>query len=184
MVLLAGMLGVGDRSTTLAHRTVHKENASKAIHLALCVRKKTYHAGEAIRILAYLENTTSDETYYVGRSLGNFFVIEPFHYIELSIVDGKGQPVSSGLVGNTSIWKSGTPISEKLKQEYLLLGPRMIFGQRDEGNIRLQPGRYTLTAVYYELEAEKWTRDDRSAIPFPVWTKRLVSNRVAIRVLR
>jgi hypothetical protein len=184
VIVLVGLVDIQEPSTALAHQRVGRnQDGSEGIRLNLRLGKERYHAGEPIRVLSYLQNTSEEKTYYVGRRLGNFFVIETFHYITLRIVDEKGRAVQLGLIGETSIWKRNTPLSEILTQEYLPLGPGMIFGQTDEGNITLQPGRYKVTALYYEVEATQWTDKDRSGIPFPVWTKSLVSNSVTVRVL-
>jgi hypothetical protein len=149
------------------------------VRLRLQVSKRVLHAREPIRIFSYLENTSYDNAYYIGNNLGRFFVVESFHYIKLKIVDARKREVPIGRVAATSIWKEGTTIME----EYLLLRPGMTFGEKDEGNITLEPGHYELTTMYYEVEAGRWSDNERNSLRYPVWIKPLISNTEKITVL-
>jgi hypothetical protein len=169
--------------TSACQRAANETVTSNDVRLILQTSKRSYSSKEAIELTAYLENMSFDKAYYVGRALGKFFIIESFHYIELEIVDDKGRQAPIGLGAATSIWKSGATTSEKLAQEYIQLQPGMIYGQRDAGNIRLQPGHYRLRARYHESEALQWTQKERNSLPAPVWTRSLVSNSVTLRVL-
>ncbi len=161
---------------------VSNSKSPTAIRLVLKTSKRIHRAREPIGIVAYLENV-SDKPYYVGNDLGKFFITESFHYIELQIIDRKGREAPLGRGAATSIWKPGTTVSEKLEQEYVQLRPRMIFGQKDAGNITLLPGQYRLTATYHEAEALSWTEAERQALTMPVWTQPLISNTVTITVV-
>ncbi len=59
----------------------------------------------------------------------------------------------------------------------------MIIGFRTEGSLSLKPGHYTYKATYRELEARRWTQEQRKSLPYDVWTKPLSSNTVTIEVI-
>jgi hypothetical protein len=175
------------RDPSVIHALQRAENdngiSSTSIRLVLQTSKKRYRTGEPIEIVGYLENVSQDKTYYVGNDLGQFFIIQSFHYIDLKIIDRKGREVPIGRGAATSLWKQSTTVTEKLAQAYIQLRPGMIFGQKDAGNITLRPGQYRLIATYREIEALDWTEMERKALPIQVWTQSLVSNTVTITVV-
>ena len=178
-VVLVGSLLMQKASVTAA---VQSSINSTSIRLVLQTLERGYRSGQPIPITAYLENVSNNETYYVGTDLGNLFSIESFHYIELQIVDERGRAVPIGRGAGTSIWKPGTTIAQKLAQQYVQLRPNMILGLKNNADLSLQPGRYQLKAIYHEVEALDWSKEERKALPVPVWTQTIVSNTVVLTI--
>jgi hypothetical protein len=183
-LIVLGLLCMQDLSVTSAgQRAATNSTGSTPIRLVLETSNRTYHAGESIQIIAYLENVSQDKTYYVGKDLGSLFSIESFHYIEVQITDAKGRKVPIGRGAGASIWKPGTTIAEKLAQEYVHLQQGMIYGRKFIDDLLLRPGQYRLVATYREVEALRWTEAEREALLVPVWTQSLVSNTVTVAVV-
>ncbi|HZH89677.1 MAG TPA: hypothetical protein VEX70_03545 [Pyrinomonadaceae bacterium] len=183
-VIVLGLVYTQEPPVTIAlQRAANNSSSPTPIRLVLQTSRRTYRAGEPIELTAYLENMSQDRAYYVGKELGKFFITESFHYIELQITDEKRREAPIGRGAAASIWKPGTTIAEKLAQEYVQLQPRMIYGQKDAGNITLRPGQYRLVATYHEVEALRWTEAERETLPVPVWAQPLVSNTVRIAVI-
>lgn len=183
-VIVLGLVYMQEPPVTSAlQRAANNSSSPTPIRLVLQTSRRTYRAGEPIELTAYLENVSQDRAYYVGKDLGKFFITESFHYIELQITDGKGREAPIGRGAAASIWKPGTTIAEKLVQEYVQLQPRMIYGQKDAGNITLRPGQFRLRVTYHEVEALRWTEEERNSLPAQVWTQPLVSNTVTITVI-
>jgi len=154
------------------------------IQLVIQTPRKTWRAGESIEILAYLENVSQKyAAYYVGRELFSLFSIDPYHYIELSIKDSRNREVPLGRMASAG-YDKGESIAEKLHRAYVYLSPGNIYGLKRTIGYKLAPGRYSLTAVYREVQALYWSEQERKALPTPVWTEKLVSNTLIITITR
>ncbi len=138
-------------------------------------------AGESIHVTAYLENESEEQTFYVGRDLDGFCAIIPLHYIELRIIDHKNRRMRIVNSAGAGGWREGITQREKIQQEYVPLGPKAVYEQRDTCEIRLKKGRYRMRAIYHEFEATEWKSTE--ALDFPVWMKTLYSNVVTITVV-
>lgn len=165
-----------------AQQVRDKAIESSPIRLVLQTSKSSYHVGEPVEALGYLENR-GNSSYYVGDTILSFFGTSELHEIKLKILDANGREVPIGGGGGSWIWKHGTTINEKLALAYTQLRPRTIFGLKERLPVSLKPGRYQLIATYRELEALSWTDAERKASPIPVWTQPLVSNTVEITVI-
>jgi len=152
------------------------------LRLVLQTTKRVYRAGEPIHIRAYLENESEEQTFYVGRDLDGFCAIIPLHYIELRIIDHKNRRMRIVNSAGAGGWREGITQREKIQQEYVPLGPKGVYGQKETCDIRLKKGRYRMQAVYHEFEATEWKSNDK--LDYPVWTKTLHSNSVTIIVVR
>lgn len=166
------------------------------VRLVLQTSRAVYRIGEPIETVVYLENISSDSSYYVGRRIDGVVIPPSFHGIEFTLSDDTGKkillPRGAADSSPTTIYgingKQMPParqtIIEKLMHEYVLLGPRAIYGFRREiGEPTLKPGRYHLRAAYYEAEALSWTEDERKGLPFPVVMQTLTSNAVTIIIV-
>jgi len=152
------------------------------IRLVLQASKKTVRAGEPVEVIAYLENVSPDKFFYVGNELGNLLIIMPYHYIELSIKDDRNKDVAIGRSAAAQALTNETA-AEKLARAYTKLSPGIIHGVKNSDSIVLPLGQYRLTAYYREVEALRWTEDERRTLPIQVWTQPLVSNTIAITVI-
>lgn len=154
------------------------------IRLELQTSKPVYRVGDPIFIVAYLENE-SNKNYLIGKSLTNFNVFTPFHFIELRVVDEGGNEVSGQRIfaHPDPSELSAETISNKITRRYLLLEPGMIHGLKVRGRMSRKPGHYRYTAIYREVDALHWPRVERDALPIPVWTQTLISNTLTITVL-
>jgi len=183
--LVAFVLGAaGAAQSDLVWKNETKVVASdrqSALRLILQTKKRVYRASDPIHVRAYLENTSEDQTFYVGRELGGFCAIVSFHYIELRVTDQKNRRIPIANSAGAAGWKEGTTQREIIETEYVPLGPKSIYGQTETCEIRLKKGRYRMRAVYYEFEATDWK--NKEALDFPVWTKTLYSNVVTITVI-
>src|SRR5437867_12984466 len=120
------------------------------LRLILQTTKRVCRAGEPIHITAYLENESEEQTFYVGRDLDGFCAIIPLHYIELRIMDHKNRRMRIVNSAGAGGWREGITQREKIQQEYVPLGPKGVYGQKDTCEIRLKKGRYRMRAVYHE----------------------------------
>jgi hypothetical protein len=151
------------------------------MRLVLHSAKRIYHAKQPIHVRAYLENTSTDQTFYIGRELGGFCSILSFHFIELRITDERNRRIPTANSAGAAAWREGTTQREKIRQEYVPLVPKRIYAQNETCEIRLKRGRYRMQAVYHEFEATEWKGTE--ALDFPVWTRTLRSNVVHITVV-
>ena len=164
--------------------TEDKRNVVQSpIRLILQTPRKNWRANEPIEVLAYLENVSQNKFFYVGRELGSLFSIDPYHYIELSIKDARNRDAPIGRTASAQVFTKES-ITERLARAYIILDPGNIYGLKDSIDTTLSPGRYRLTAVYREVEALRWSEEERKALKIPVWTERLVSNTITITVIR
>lgn len=174
------VLAVGSMAAERSNLVSRKPDQS-SLRLVLHTMKQVYRAGEPIHITGYLENTSEDQTFYVGRELGGFCSIVSFHYIELQITDQNKRRIPTANSAGAAGWKEGTTLRDKIEQEYVRLGPRGIYPQKDTCDIALKKGHYRMQAKYHEFEATEWS--GKETLDFPVWTKTLYSNVVTINVV-
>jgi len=153
------------------------------IRLILRTSKRSYRVGEQIDITTYLENATSDEFYYIAKDLTGLFVHNPFHGIQVSILDKESKDVTKYAVADPMPGKEVLKI-EELLSNYTVLGPTMIYGVKDLYDLYLKPGQYKLLAKYYEAAAFRWTETERKSVSPPVWVRDITSNAVIIQVVK
>jgi hypothetical protein len=176
------MLALAFCAVTAARSVLDSKPADQSpMRLTLETTKPVYRVGEAIHLTGYLENTSDDRTFYVGRELGGFCSVVSFHYIELLITNQDNRRIQIANSAGAAAWKEGTTQPEKIQQEYIPLGPKNIYGQKDTCEINLKKGHYRMQAVYHEIEAAGWKVAEK--LDFPVWTKPLYSNTVTITVV-
>src|SRR5262245_12830458 len=181
------LVGVGFCSVIAAsqqHQKAREKNnvVQVPIRLMLQTTRTTWRSDEPIEVLAYLENVSQNKFFYVGRELDSLFSILPYHYIELSIKDSRNKDAPIGRMASAQSYTNES-ITEKLARAYIKLYPGKIYGLKDYSSIVLPPGRYRMTAFYREVEALRWSEEERKALKIPVWTERLVSNTITITVM-
>jgi hypothetical protein len=159
-----------------------KADTTDHIKLVLGTSKRRYHRGEPITLVAYLENTSREQAYYVGKDLGGFFSIMPYHQIELVSEDARGREAPIGRMALAPASSKET-VSKKLADSYVLLAPGRIYGQ-SRTDVYLPSGRWNLTATYREFEARRWSPAELKLISSPVWVKPIKSNTLTITVAR
>lgn len=184
--IIMGLISINIEGIPKVYILQHPTNQSSInqypIRLVLRTAKIRWRYGDQNEVTAYLENL-SDKPYYIGNEFFGFGIISSFHFIELKITDERSSEINGSRMSITQLWKAGTTVTEKIEQEYIKLGRGMIHGLSVRGNWELPPGQYRLTAIYHEVEAVNWTEQEKSALPFPVWTQPLTSNTVFIIVL-
>lgn len=172
-------------------------NQQSQIRLVIVTSKPLYRVGEPVEISVLLENTSSDQGYYVGRVIYEGDLNTPLHYVNFAISDNRGRPlrVFDGASVQDPIEMYGPdrkPISQKpatmaelTSREYIQLGPGSVYGFRTRlykpGST---PGHYRLSASYHEVEALKRTAAELRTLLIPIWTEPLISNTVEITVTR
>ena len=181
LTLIVLLLALSPFSVETADKapTAQSRPISTDIRLFLTTEKKIWKQGEVNSVTAYLENV-SQNVYYVGNYIqGLRYIIGP-HYIILTITDQRGRDLVTGGFSVTTLRKRGEPLVKNIEEHYIKLMPGNIHGVTERDHFNLKPGRYTLKAEYYEQISE----EEANALPFPVWTKTLESNKVKIRVVR
>jgi hypothetical protein len=177
---------LGENEQTIAESIQHKqtqENVERSpIHLVLLLENSRLQTGKSVKITVYLENV-SRNTYYIGNMLLGLRTLAPFYYIELIITDEKNREIPQAFTSITAL-SPKISIAEKISRAYVSLGPGMIHGLKVSSLSDLRPGHYKLTAIYREVEAIDWPELEKKSLPYPVWTKPLVSNTVSISVVQ
>lgn len=153
------------------------------IRLILRTSKRSYRAGEQIGIITYLENSTSDKSYYIARDLTGLFVSNSFHGILISIMDNENKDITRHAAADPMPGKEVLKI-EELSLHYIVLGPTVIYGVKDSYDLYLRPGKYKLLAKYYEAAAFRWTEAERKSVSPPIWAQDIISNAVVIHVTK
>lgn len=179
LLIVLPCVGVASRRQQ-KQRSLPKADTTGQIKLVLGTSKHHYRRGESIVLLAYLENTSREQSYYIGKDLGGFFAIMPYHQIELAIKNTRGQEAPIGRMALAPA-SSKKAVSEKLADSYVLLAPGKIYGQA-RSDINLPPGQWKVTATYREFEANRWSPEEINNIGAPVWIDVVTSNTIAINV--
>ena len=171
-------------------------NDGSAIRLIVRSSKLVYRVGDPVEVSVLLENLTEDKIYLVGRAIYQGDIPTPLHYVTFALSDERGRPlrVFDGASVQDPIEKYGPDrklISEKpatmaelMTREYIQLGPGSVYGFQTKlykpGSV---PGRYSLSATYHESEGPVRTALELRALPFPIWTERITSNTIEIKVI-
>lgn len=158
---------------------------STDVHLVLETTRVKYRYGEPIEVTAFLENSSPNKTYYVGRHLSSLFSTSPTNYIELKVYDSRGKEIPFKRLASDRIVVEveGQPAKPyDLGQDYIELAPGSIYGTRQRLKLQLKLGAYELRATYHELRAASRRTDNESLI-IPIWTQTLLSNVTKISVI-
>jgi hypothetical protein len=169
--------------STSAAATKNKDDELVPIRLRLRTNKKAFRVGEKIEVLAYLENESENQPYYVAKRLESLFVQPLPHGIVISILDDENKDVAPILVVDPVPGSDVIKI-EEVPSRYMELAPNVIYGVRDTCDTILKPGKYRLKVTYIDYAALRWSKSERAALPMPVLLQQLVSNSVIITVSR
>lgn len=182
MLVMVTVVALCSTQLGIPQKTATEQAGSLPIRLILRTEKQSYFVGEPIKVTAFLENVSQDKFFYVGRDLGSLLSEMPYHFIYLSVKDSDGKFVAVGRSAASALNTKET-VAERLIRSYVQLSPGTIYGLRDNYELPLSPGTYSLKAVYQELEALSWRTEDFSGLKIPVWIKPLESNVVRIKII-
>ncbi len=185
--------GIASASSVSQNKQTNHESA---LRLVVQSSKLVYRVGDPVEVSVLLENLTDDKIYLVGRAIYQGDIPTPLHYVTFELSDERGRllRIFDGASVQNPIEKYGpdrklisdrpATMTELMTSEYIQLGPGSVYGFRTKlykpGSV---PGRYKLTASYHELEGLIRTESELRALPFPIWTERVTSKSVEIKVI-
>jgi hypothetical protein len=145
------------------------------IRVVLTAARNRLRYGQPIELTAYLENTTEDKVYMVGKGI-MFGVISSYQNLLLN--GAEGCPDFS----ITSTWEVAKLTTEEVEKSYVVLAPGRIYGLKSELGCDMKPGRYRMTVTYRDNFAQVWGMNKNIQPKYPVWTETIKSNPVVITV--